>query len=68
MEAARAAGARGILVPTEVTRPEEIDQAPEVADNLIEVVDRVLTDAEDPVPAGARIAAPWARAMGWSRW
>ncbi|WP_223167529.1 D-glycero-alpha-D-manno-heptose-1,7-bisphosphate 7-phosphatase [Nonomuraea sp. SYSU D8015] len=68
MEAARAAGARGILVPTELTRPEEIEQAPEVADDLTDVVDRVLTDAEDPVPAGARISAPWARAMGWSRW
>ncbi|MFI7702563.1 D-glycero-alpha-D-manno-heptose-1,7-bisphosphate 7-phosphatase [Nonomuraea sp. NPDC049480] len=65
MEAARAAGARGILVPTEVTLPEEIDQAPEVADDLTDVVDRVLSDAESPVPA---ISAPWARAMGWSRW
>jgi hypothetical protein len=29
------------------------------------VVDRVLSDAEGPVAA---VAAPWARAMGWSRW
>jgi D-glycero-D-manno-heptose 1,7-bisphosphate phosphatase len=65
MDAARAAGARGILVPTELTLPEEIEQAPEVADDLTDVVDRVLTDAEGPVPA---ISAPWARAMGWSRW
>ncbi|MCK2216448.1 HAD-IIIA family hydrolase [Actinomadura sp. ATCC 31491] len=65
MEAARAAGARGILVPTDVTLPEEIDHAPEVAEDLIDVVDRVLTDAEAPVPA---VSAPWARAMGWSRW
>ncbi|UBU09623.1 D-glycero-alpha-D-manno-heptose-1,7-bisphosphate 7-phosphatase [Nonomuraea gerenzanensis] len=65
MEAARAAGARGILVPTQETLREEIQQAAEVAEDLIDVVDRVLSDAEDPVPAAA---APWARAMGWSRW
>lgn len=68
MEAARAAGARGILVPTELTLPEEIEQASEVADDLTDVVERVLTDAEGPVPAGARSSAPWARAIGWSRW
>mgnify|MGYP001316095233 CR=1 FL=1 len=65
MEAARAAGARGILVPTEQTRQEEIDQAPEVAGDLAAVVERVLNGAGDPVPA---VSAPWARAMGWSRW
>ncbi|MEW9551656.1 D-glycero-alpha-D-manno-heptose-1,7-bisphosphate 7-phosphatase [Nonomuraea sp. NPDC050783] len=65
MEAARAAGARGILVPTEVTLPAEIEQAPEVAEDLTDVVDRVLADAEGPVPAAS---APWARAMGWSHW
>ncbi|MEV4579046.1 HAD-IIIA family hydrolase [Nonomuraea jabiensis] len=65
MEAARAAGARGILVPTPQTRQEEILQAAEVADDLIDVVDLVLSDAEAPVPA---ISAPWARALGWSRW
>ncbi|MEV0621519.1 HAD-IIIA family hydrolase [Nonomuraea sp. NPDC050404] len=65
MEAARAAGARGILVPTKETLRDEIQQAAEVADDLIDVVDRVLSDAESPVPAAA---APWARAMGWSRW
>ncbi|GAB2950515.1 HAD-IIIA family hydrolase [Nonomuraea sp. N2-4H] len=65
MEAARAAGARGILVPTEQTRQEEIDQAPEVAGDLTDVVERVLNGADDPVPA---VSAPWARAMGWSRW
>ncbi|GAA3558255.1 hypothetical protein GCM10022419_043600 [Nonomuraea rosea] len=65
MEAARAAGARGILVPTLVTLQEEIQQAAEVADDLTDVVDRVLSDAEAPVGA---VSAPWARAMGWSRW
>ncbi|MEV4799834.1 HAD-IIIA family hydrolase [Nonomuraea sp. NPDC049421] len=65
MEAARAAGARGILVPTEQTLEEEIERAPEVAGDLSDVVERVLSGAEDPVPA---VSAPWARAMGWSRW
>ncbi|MBF8194200.1 HAD-IIIA family hydrolase [Nonomuraea sp. K274] len=65
MEAARAAGARGILVPTGVTLPEEIEEASEVADDLSDVVDRVLSDAEGPMAA---VSAPWARAMGWSRW
>jgi D-glycero-D-manno-heptose 1,7-bisphosphate phosphatase len=65
MEAARAAGARGILVPTLETLREEIQQAAEVADDLTDVVDRVLSDTDDPVAA---VSAPWARAMGWSRW
>lgn len=34
VEAARAAGARGVLVPTPQTRQEEIDAAPEVARDL----------------------------------
>jgi histidinol-phosphate phosphatase family protein len=42
VEAARAAGARGILVPTPVTRPEEIAAAPEVAADLEAAVDRLL--------------------------
>ncbi|MFG3438678.1 D-glycero-alpha-D-manno-heptose-1,7-bisphosphate 7-phosphatase [Nonomuraea sp. NPDC047897] len=66
MEAARAAGARGILVPTEVTRPEEVEQAPEVAADLTDVADRVLNDLEAATPVGA--GARWSRAMGWSRW
>ncbi|MEV4257907.1 HAD family hydrolase, partial [Spirillospora sp. NPDC049652] len=40
--AARAAGARGVLVPTGRTRPEEIDAAPEVAPDLSAAVDLVL--------------------------
>jgi phosphoglycolate phosphatase-like HAD superfamily hydrolase len=66
MDAARAAGARGILVPTEVTRPEEVEQAPEVAADLTDVADRVLSDLEAATPVGA--GARWSRAMGWSRW
>jgi HAD superfamily hydrolase (TIGR01662 family) len=42
VEAARAAGARGILVPTERTLPEEIERAPEVAPNLLAAVDLLL--------------------------
>jgi histidinol-phosphate phosphatase family protein len=42
MEAARAAGARAVLVPTPVTRPEEVSAAPEVASDLLAAVDLVL--------------------------
>ncbi|MEE2523546.1 HAD-IIIA family hydrolase [Pseudarthrobacter sp. J75] len=42
MKAAAAAGSRGILVPTPVTRQEEIDAAPEVAGSLEEAVDQLL--------------------------
>ncbi len=42
VEAARACGARAILVPTAVTRPEEIAAAPEVSGDLGEAVDRLL--------------------------
>lgn len=42
VEAARAAGARGILVPTPVTLPEEVAAAPEVASDLAAAVDLVL--------------------------
>jgi histidinol-phosphate phosphatase family protein len=40
--AARAAGARGVLVPNLVTRREEIDAAPEVVSDLAEAVDLLL--------------------------
>jgi histidinol-phosphate phosphatase family protein len=42
VEAARAAGARGVLVPTEVTRPEEIVSADEVAPDISSAVDVLL--------------------------
>jgi phosphoglycolate phosphatase-like HAD superfamily hydrolase len=42
MEAALAAGARGILVPNLATRPEEVAAAPEVAPDLETAVARVL--------------------------
>jgi HAD superfamily hydrolase (TIGR01662 family) len=42
IQAARAAGARGVLVPTRVTRREEIAAAPEVAHDLEGAVDLLL--------------------------
>ena len=42
IEAARACGARAILVPTAITRPEEIAAAPEVSPDLGAAVDRLL--------------------------
>ena len=48
VEAALAAGARGVLVPTPVTRAEEVAAAPEVAADLLEAVELVLG------PSGAR--------------
>jgi HAD superfamily hydrolase (TIGR01662 family) len=47
MEAAAAAGARGILVPTPLTRREEVEAAPEVAADL----SGALTLLLDPTPA-----------------
>jgi histidinol-phosphate phosphatase family protein len=46
MEAAAAAGARGILVPTERTRPEEVAAAREVAPDLQAAVDLLLAAAK----------------------
>jgi D-glycero-D-manno-heptose 1,7-bisphosphate phosphatase len=45
VEAARAAGARGVLVPTPRTRPEEVEAAPERAGDLAEAVDLLLGGA-----------------------
>jgi histidinol-phosphate phosphatase family protein len=44
VSAAIAAGARAILVPTPVTRPEEVAAAPEVAHDLGEAVDLLLSE------------------------
>jgi phosphoglycolate phosphatase-like HAD superfamily hydrolase len=43
--AAHAAGARAILIPTPVTRAEEIAVAPAVASHLDEAVDAILAGA-----------------------
>jgi len=45
VEAARAVGARAVLVPTAVTRPEEAAAASEVADSLADAVARLLESA-----------------------
>ena len=45
VEAAHAAGARAILVPTALTRREEIAAAPEVAPDLSTAVELLLGDA-----------------------
>ncbi len=42
VDAARAAGARGILVPTAVTRKQEIEAAPETAANLPSAVEMLI--------------------------
>jgi histidinol-phosphate phosphatase family protein len=42
VEAARAAGARAVLVPTPRTRAEEVEAAPEVASDLGEAVELLL--------------------------
>jgi phosphoglycolate phosphatase-like HAD superfamily hydrolase len=46
VEAARAAGARGVLVPTAVTRDKEVAAAPEVAVDLLSAVELVLGPSE----------------------
>ncbi|HET6795028.1 MAG TPA: HAD-IIIA family hydrolase [Acidimicrobiales bacterium] len=42
VEAAAAAGARAVLVPTPATRPEEVRSAPQLATDLLTAVDLVL--------------------------
>jgi histidinol-phosphate phosphatase family protein len=54
VEAARAAGARGVLVPTPATRHAEIAAAPEVAPDLAAAIDLLL----DGRPPGAPEPAP----------
>ncbi len=45
VEAARAAGARGVLVPTAVTAPDEVSAAAEVVGDLAAAMDLLLGDA-----------------------
>ena len=45
VEAALAAGARPVLVPTSVTRPEEVAAAPETAPDLLSAVALLLEEA-----------------------
>lgn len=53
MGAARAAGARGVLVPTARTLPEEVASAPCVCPDLVSAVRLVL--GEEPGPGGVRM-------------
>jgi histidinol-phosphate phosphatase family protein len=46
VEAAESAGARGVLVPTPVTLPEEVARAPVVCSNLLDAVDYLLEEEE----------------------
>jgi histidinol phosphatase-like enzyme len=57
VEAALAAGVRPILVPTAVTRREEIAAAPEVARDIVEAADRLL-EAHSVPPPPIRSATP----------
>jgi histidinol-phosphate phosphatase family protein len=57
VEAAHAAGARAILVPTPVTRAEEIASAPAVAHDLHEAVEMMLTGRAWGEPRRAGIAS-----------
>jgi len=58
VEAARAAGARGVLVPTSRTLPEEIADAPEVAADLAAAVDLLLDGRPPGVPEPEPLVLP----------
>jgi histidinol-phosphate phosphatase family protein len=58
VEAARAAGARGVLVPTARTRPEEVAGAAEVAPDLGAAVDLLLDGRLPGVPGPERLHRP----------
>ncbi|MCO1654561.1 D-glycero-alpha-D-manno-heptose-1,7-bisphosphate 7-phosphatase [Pseudonocardia humida] len=51
VDAALAIGAAAVLVPTAVTRPEEIRRAPVVRPDLVSAVEYLLHGAADPVRA-----------------
>jgi histidinol-phosphate phosphatase family protein len=57
VEAARAAGARGVLVPTAATWPEEVTAAPEVAPDLTAAVELLLGPAHQQAPGATGGAA-----------
>jgi D-glycero-D-manno-heptose 1,7-bisphosphate phosphatase len=61
VQAARAAGARGVLVPTPRTRRAEIAAAPEVAPDLASAIDLLLDGRRPGDPAPVPIAARSAR-------
>nr|WP_231126715.1 HAD-IIIA family hydrolase [Motilibacter aurantiacus] len=66
MGAARAAGARGVLVPTPVTLPAEVAAADETAADITEAVAMLLGDdtgVPEPAPAGGTSLEPAAAAL-----
>ncbi|MFH8499105.1 D-glycero-alpha-D-manno-heptose-1,7-bisphosphate 7-phosphatase [Streptomyces coeruleorubidus] len=65
MEAARAAGARGVLVPTAATRPEETAVAGTTAADLLAAVRIVLDSAPVAEPAGRPRRDPGAAMGEW---
>jgi hypothetical protein len=54
MEAAAAAGSQAVLVPTHVTRSEEIEAAGVVADNLLAAVELLLGAATGTTGGASR--------------
>ena len=66
VEAARAAGARAVLVPTEATLPQEVADAPLVAQDLTSAVELLLPPSVIPGNRG-RPAAPPPEAEGGAR-
>jgi histidinol-phosphate phosphatase family protein len=58
VEAARAAGAYGMLVPTPVTLPAEVEAAPVVAPDLSAAVDRLLALRTDATSPSGRPSSP----------
>jgi hypothetical protein len=58
VEAAHAAGARGVLVPTERTRLEEVAAAPDVARDLAAAVDLLLDGRHETDPRPVPIGVP----------
>ncbi|MEU0388293.1 D-glycero-alpha-D-manno-heptose-1,7-bisphosphate 7-phosphatase [Streptomyces chartreusis] len=65
VEAARAAGARGVLVPTAATRPEETAAAGTTAAGLLAAVRLVLDAAPAAAPAGQPRRDPGAAPGEW---
>ncbi|WP_237322188.1 HAD-IIIA family hydrolase [Streptomyces sp. JJ36] len=62
MGAARSAGAHGVLVPTPVTRPEEVARAPRTAPDLLAAVRAVLGEDTRGQRSGRPGAGPARRA------
>lgn len=54
VDAARAAGARAVLIPTPVTRADEVAAAPETAPDLARAAARILSLAASPAPSPQR--------------